>query len=134
MFKVGKENLQKIERALEAFRYTNRTVINARDEAELLNDICRVITEVEGYKLCWVGYAREDERKTVNPVARAGFEEGYLESLDISWADVARGRGPTGTAIRTGRPSIARDIQRDPRFAPWREEALKRGFHLNFRL
>jgi len=46
----------------------------------------------------------------------------------LLWADSERGRGPTVTAIRTGQPVVARDILTDPAFAPWREQALKRGY------
>ena len=48
--------------------------------------------------------------------------------MRITWADSERGRGPTGTAIRTGQPSICRNMLTDPTFLPWREEALKRGY------
>jgi signal transduction histidine kinase/CheY-like chemotaxis protein len=33
-----------------------------------------------------------------------------------------------GTAIRTRAPSVFQDVTADPRFAPWREEAAKRGY------
>jgi putative methionine-R-sulfoxide reductase with GAF domain len=39
-----------------------------------------------------------------------------------------RGRGPTGTAIRTGKVSMCRNMLTDPHFAPWREQAIKRGY------
>lgn len=61
-------------------------------------------------------------------MAQAGYEAGYLETLDITYDDAERGRGPTGTAIRTGEPAIARNIATDPAFAPWREEARRRGY------
>jgi PAS domain S-box-containing protein len=78
--------------------------------------------------MVWIGYAEEDEAKTVRPVAYAGFEEGYLKTLNITWADTENGRGPTGTAIRTGKPSACRNMLTDPQFAPWRKEAMKRGY------
>ena len=81
-----------------------------------------------GYAMVWIGYADDDEDKTVRPVAHAGFEEGYLEMLNVTWADTERGRGPTGTAIRTGLPSTCRNMLTDPLFAPWREQAIKRGY------
>ena len=31
-----------------------------------------------------------------------GFEEGFLKTANITWADTERGREPTGTCIRTG--------------------------------
>jgi signal transduction histidine kinase len=61
-------------------------------------------------------------------MASAGFEEGYLETLKLTWADSERGRGPTGMAIRTGQVSVCRNMLTDPRFAPWREQALSRGY------
>ena len=78
--------------------------------------------------MVWIGYAEDDENKTVRPVACSGFEEGYLETLNLTWADAQRGRGPTGTAIRTGKPSICKNMQTDPKFKPWRNEAIKRGY------
>ena len=75
-----------------------------------------------------LGSPRMTRRRASGLSAYSGFEQGYLETLRITWADTERGRGPTGTAIRTGQPSICRDMLTDPAFAPWRAEALKRGY------
>ena len=64
----------------------------------------------------------------VKPVAHAGFEKGYLSSIKVRWDDSEYGRGPTGIAIKTGKPSIVQDIENDPRYALWRKEAKKRGY------
>ncbi|UCE83338.1 MAG: GAF domain-containing protein, partial [Deltaproteobacteria bacterium] len=122
------EELQSANRSLKMLSACNHALIHAENEANLLDSICRIIVEEGGYKLAWVGLKEKDQKKTVSPMAQAGYEEGYLESLHITWADRERGRGPTGTAIRSGKPSIAKDILNDPSFAPWRAEALKRGF------
>jgi signal transduction histidine kinase len=122
------EELQSANRSLKMLGACNHALIHAENEASLLASICRIIVEEGGYKLAWVGFREKDQKKTVSPVAQAGYEEGYLESLHITWADRERGRGPTGRAIRSGEPSIAKDILNDPSFAPWRAEALKRGF------
>jgi PAS domain S-box-containing protein len=97
-------------------------------EASFLQEACRIIQEDCGYKMVWVGLAEDDEARSVRPVAYAGFEKGYLDSLKITWADAERGRGPTGKAIRTGQPQFCQNMQTDPAFKPWREEALKRGY------
>src|SRR6185369_15946521 len=52
----------------------------------------------------------------------------YLETLGITWADSERGRGPTGNAIRAGKPYGCADMLSDPAFEPWRSEAVKRGY------
>lgn len=125
--KADKE-LRRLNRALKALSDCNEALAHATDESALLNEVCRILIRDNTYLLAWVGYAEQDEAKTVRPVAHAGFEAGYLETLKITWADTARGRGPTGTAIRTGQPSIMRNISADPAFAPWREEATRRGY------
>src|SRR5512132_109786 len=98
--------LQKVKRALNTLRATNRALLRASDEIALLNEICRVVVEDSGYRFALVGYAEQDEQKTVRPMASAGFEEGYLAIANITWADTERGRGPTGTAIRSGKPCV----------------------------
>ena len=120
--------VRRLNRTLRSIRECDKALVLAKDEPGLLKDVCRILIEEGGYRLVWVGYAEQDEDRTVRPVAQAGFEVGYLEGLRVTWADDEYGRGPTGIAIRTGRPSVARDILTDPNFAPWRQPALRRGF------
>ena len=124
----SEEALWKVNRALKMLSECNHALVRAANEEDLLHEICQIIVDKGGYRLAWVGIAITDEKKTVVPVAQAGYEEGYLESLNITWDDTEKGRGPTGTAIRTRKPSIAKDILNDPNFAPWRAEATKRGY------
>ncbi len=126
--KQAEQELWRANRALRVIGECNQALIRARDEPSLLADVCQTIVDVGGYRLAWVGYAENDAAKTVRPVAQTGFEDGYLDHLEITWADEARGQGPTGTAIRTGQAAVARSIPEDPRFAPWREEATRRGY------
>jgi PAS domain S-box-containing protein len=106
----------------------NQALVRETDESDLLHETCRIIVEVGGYRLAWVGFAEQNEQKTVRPVAQAGYEEGYLDTVNITWADTERGRGPTGKAIRTGKFSICKNTLTDPDYTPWRDEALKRGY------
>jgi PAS domain S-box-containing protein len=124
----SEEALWKVNRALKMLSECSHALVRAANEESLLHSICQIVVEEGGYRLAWVGIAITDEKKTVVPTAQAGYEEGYLESLNITWDDTERGRGPTGTAIRTRKPSIAKDILNDPNFAPWRAEATKRGY------
>jgi PAS domain S-box-containing protein len=119
---------QRTNRALRILSETSQSLIHIQDEQELFNDICRIVVETGGYRLAWIGLAEHDQKKTVRPIAQYGYEEGYLEALNITWADVERGRGPTGTAIRSGKPVVVQNILNNPDFAPWREEAAKHGF------
>ena len=51
-------------------------------------------------------------------------DRSYLDSLKLTWADKERGRGPTGTAIRTGQPVASQEILSDPHFLPWRDARI----------
>ncbi len=124
----SEERLRRSNRSLVALSSCNQALIRATDEAALLHQVCQIVIEEAGYRLCWVGYANPDEAKTVQPVAQAGVEEDYLQTVNVTWADSERGRGPTGTCIRTGQPVVFRDLATDPAFAPWRAEAVKRGY------
>jgi PAS domain S-box-containing protein len=120
--------LRQASRALKAITECHQALIRATDETELLNEVCRIIVEAGGYRMAWVGYAEADANKSVRPVAQTGFDEGYVEKLNITWADKARGRGPVGTAIRLGEPAVVRDTLTERNFNPWRKEARKRNF------
>ena len=122
------ETLRKVSRALKAITECHQALIRATQEAELLNEVCRIIVKVGGYCMAWVGYAEHDAKKTIRPMAQQGFDDGYVEQLRLTWADKKQGRGPTGMAIRKGTPVICQDIQNDPDFAHWQREAHQRGY------
>ena len=122
------EELRNANTTLRMIWECNETLMRATDEDELMRQVCRIIVEVGGYRMAWVGYAEDDEGKTVRPVAVAGIDDGYLDDVRISWGDTAYGRGPTGTCIQTGRIAYSHDILSDPRLEPRRAASLKRGF------
>jgi PAS domain S-box-containing protein len=120
--------LWRVNQAQRVLSKCNETLIRATEESALLQRICDLIVEEAGYRFCWVGRAENDEAKSVRPVGQAGFEAGYLGTLNVTWADTERGRGPTGTAIRTRQTVVLKHIASDPAMVPWRAEALKRGY------
>ncbi len=126
--KVREDELRHLNRVLAARSRSDQAMMRAQDEAGYLQDVCRIIVEDCGHAMVWIGMAEDDPKRSVRPVASAGFEEGYLAALKITWDDTERGRGPTGTAIRTGRPAGCEDMRSDPNFGPWREEARRRGY------
>jgi two-component system sensor histidine kinase/response regulator len=126
--RTAHRRLHRADRTLRTISQCNQLLVRADDEGQLMRDICRLAVENGDYRMAWVGFAEMDEARTVRPVASFGVEEGYLATANISWADVERGRGPTGRAIRESRPVVARDVLTDPALAPWREAALSRGY------
>jgi PAS domain S-box-containing protein/putative nucleotidyltransferase with HDIG domain len=125
--KCTERKLQRANRTLKTLTAVHHALVDATVEYTFLQDICRIITEVGGYRLAWVALAHHDDSKLVSPLAYAGIEAGYLEGLNISWADNEKGRGPTGTAIRTNKTTIVKDVLSDPNFASRREKILSHG-------
>jgi PAS domain S-box-containing protein len=124
----AKLELRRLKRAFHARTKCSRALVRAAREDELVEQVCRILVEQGGYRLAWVGYAEQDEAKSVRPVAQAGVGEGYLKDANITWADTERGRGPAGSCIRTRQAIVARHIATDPSMAPWRESAIQHGF------
>jgi GAF domain-containing protein len=108
--------------------------VRSTSESKLLNGICSLVVVDGGYRMVWVGYTEQDEKKSVRPVAQAGFEDGYLDTVNITWAYAPGGRGPPGIAIRTGKVTLARNIPGDPDYGPWREAAIQRGYRSSIAL
>jgi PAS domain S-box-containing protein len=110
---------------LGRLRDITATLLSKPASPGLLDAVVEGVTAL-GYRMSWVGMARQDG--TVEPVAVSGDLQGYLKSITVRWDESPLGRGPTGTSIRMGRPDIVHDVRRTPRFAPWKEDALSRGF------
>ena len=120
--------LRRTNRALEVVSACNAALVRVTDENELLSEICRIIVETGQHRMAWVGFAENDELKTVRPAAKAGHEDGYLDEIKVYWADREGGRGPAGLSIRSGKPYVVRDTANDPAFVHFRHAALARGF------
>jgi PAS domain S-box-containing protein len=126
--------LERVNRAMRLVCGSNLALVRLTDELTVLREVCRIAVEVGGYRMAWVGVPQEDEQRTVRPVAQVGFDAGYLECVTITSDGGPRSCGPTGTAIRTGEVSFARNITGDPAFSEWREAALQRGFRSSIAL
>ncbi len=126
--KERETQLVRLNRTLNALRHSSEAIERATDEKHFLDDVCRIIVQDCGHAMMWIGYKEDDEYKSVKPAAYSGFEEGYLETLKITWSDTERGQGPTGTAVRTGKAAVCRNMETDARFRPWRDQAVKRGY------
>jgi signal transduction histidine kinase len=126
--KRTEQELVKVERALRTLSRSNAAIVHAADEQTLASEICRIVVEEGKYLMAWIGYPQDNEEKRVVPYAYAGRDDGYLNTIKVTWEDNKWGRGPTGTAIRTGDMCVQNNRLDNPVMAPWRQEALNRGF------
>jgi putative nucleotidyltransferase with HDIG domain len=127
--KQAEERLARTTRALRALSSTTQALLHATEEKGFLTEVCQVMVEEGGYPLAWVGYPREDEAKTVAPVAHAGAAGNSADWINITWGGDEPGLNPEGLAMRTGKIQVAKNIQRDPSQARWPEEWGRREFN-----
>jgi PAS domain S-box-containing protein len=126
--KEVEEKLRRANRALQMLSRGNESLVRATSEPELLRAVCRIAVEIGAYRMAWVGYAREDPARSIEPVAQAGDDSGYLSEIKVSWAEKdLNGNGPAGRAIRSGEMVVCKDTQNDFDFI-WRERAQQRNF------
>jgi diguanylate cyclase (GGDEF)-like protein len=118
---------QRLERALRTLSGCNRALLRAREEAALLQEICRVVVEEGGYCVARIGRAEHDEDQTVTLLAHAGRGSNEAEATPLWWSDTERGHSATGTAIRTGAECLINDVQSEAYPAMWRDFTRRHG-------
>lgn len=112
--------------ALSAFSEAAATLARADSTDLLIQEVCSAIATQGPYVLAWVGHAEDDPLKTVKVMGAAGSAIGYITDIVVSWSeDEPTGRGPSGTCIRTNKPSIVIDSESDDGFFAWRDRARK---------
>ncbi|MCU0506565.1 MAG: GAF domain-containing protein, partial [Chloroflexi bacterium] len=122
----AEERLGEVAASLSLALAAQDAVLGATAEAELLAAVCEALVSDPRIRCAWFGLARPDG--SVEMVARAGEDRGYLDDLAVRWDDDPRGRGPTGTAIRSGLAVVVDDLATDDRVGPWRPRMLDAGF------
>ncbi len=83
--KRDEAELKKVNRTLEAMRNSNEAILRATDEQPFLKEVCHIITRDCNHAMVWIGIAEKNEGKTVRPVAYSGIDEGYLETIRVTW-------------------------------------------------
>ena len=122
------DDIGRVNRLYAVLSKVNEAIVRIRDPQELYEAACRIAVEDGKFILAWIGFV-EPESQRIRCVAQYGRDEGYLDTVNISLsADVPEGRGPTGVALREGRPFVNNDTENNPVMRPWRDEQLRRGF------
>ena len=130
----AEEATSRANRVYAVISQINQMIVRTHDQDEIFAEACRIAIKDGKFCMAWVGLI-DEKNQVVKPVAWDGVEQGYLTQIKtISSRDTSQGRGPTGTAVRERKTVYCDDIANDPRMAPWREEALKRGYRASIAL
>jgi PAS domain S-box-containing protein/putative nucleotidyltransferase with HDIG domain len=125
--KQAEEKIEKLQSLRNTISSINQLLVRVKSESELFQQTCNLLIKGKDIKFAWIGLTNNEDFN-VKPVAQAGFKKGYLSSIKITWDDSKYGNGPTGIALKTFQPFIMRNIEDDPKFKPWKNDALRRGY------
>jgi PAS domain S-box-containing protein len=124
---VAETEAERIGRLYAALSRINQAIVRLPSGDELFARVCQILVEDGGFTMAWIGW-QDPGTRMIEPAAKWGDTGGYVDSITIASDDRPHGRGPTGTAFRTGQSYICNDMQTDPAMAPWRESALAQGY------
>jgi PAS domain S-box-containing protein len=119
--------VERLSRLYSALTHINQAIVRTHSRAELFTRVCEALTRDGGFRMAWIGW-HDPETQRIVPLAQAGDENGYLDSIRVYADDRSEGRGTSGTAFRENQPCVRNDLLEDPNTLPWRDEMARRGF------
>ncbi len=125
--KHHRDEIERLKRLHASLSQINQAIVRMPNRGELFREACRVLVEQGGFGMAWIGW-HDPETHRVLPVAAWGDENDYIKGIQIYTDDRPEGHGPSGTAFREERAYICNDLSNDLAMAPWRAEAIRRGF------
>ena len=125
--KANEARIRQLNRVYAVLSDINQAIVRIRDPQTLLSEACRIAVENGEFKLAWIGRFNQETGR-IEAIAQAGFSDGYVEQLTIISGNEQHDPGPTAATLHGGQHEVCNDIERDPRMAPWRDEALRRGY------
>jgi GAF domain len=119
--------LAQLRRQYRVLSASNRTLIHAVSEHELLTDICRALVDIGGYRFAWVGYMGVRTGAAPELSACAAWGNGALDPEQLGAMHALGDQTPALHAMRERSPQIVRDIEDERWSAAWRMQARERG-------
>ncbi|MFA9425601.1 bacterio-opsin activator domain-containing protein [Natronorubrum sp. A-ect3] len=122
-----RERLAALDHVNRVVREINDAIVDGSNRAQLERVACESLADSPSYEFAFI--ADVDTRsKQITHRVEAGIDD-YVETIPLSTdADDPAGRGPAGTAIRTGTMQVSNDVFSDPSFEPWHEDAREHGY------
>jgi PAS domain S-box-containing protein len=132
---LAKQKILKANRLYLFISQINQMIVRTTNQETLFKEACKIAVELGKFKMAWIGLI-DPNTKNIYPVMVTGSDQKYLEIIKTITTDenTIEGRGPTGTAAREGIYIVCNDIENDLKMAPWKEEALIRGFKASMSL
>ncbi|OGA24429.1 MAG: hypothetical protein A3I02_03940, partial [Betaproteobacteria bacterium RIFCSPLOWO2_02_FULL_67_26] len=120
--------IEKLSRVRAVSGAIAAAIVRIRDRKELFHEACRIAVEDGKFVMAWIGML-DDTSQAIEPVAKAGREEGYLRRINLTIdRNITTNLALAAETVALCAPVVCNDIANDGRMRPWREAALERGY------
>lgn len=125
--KLYEIRLERQKNLYDMLSQTNQAIVKLQDRDDLFLAVCRAAVQHGGLHFAAVSLLDPGTRQ-LHMAIKFGEDSSYLRFAQIfANPSDARGRGPAGEAVLTGKGVICNDFLNDPRTQPWWELARKAG-------
>ena len=128
-------HIRQLNRVYSVLSDINQTIVREKDSQAMLEAACRIAVDKGQFLMAWIGMA-DSETHALKPIASSGEVGDYLDRVRLDLLDPVRAAGPSVQCFLSGEHAVCNAIEQDPRFAPWRDDALRMGYrsHASFPL
>ncbi|NRF71104.1 PAS domain S-box protein [Aquincola sp. S2] len=100
--------IERANRALRTLSAGNEALVRAADEDGLIAQMTRILCDIGGYPMAFVGYALDDAPCSIEPRGCTGIDPAALAAGPLTWRDDAHGQHGLARALRLGRTQLMR--------------------------
>ncbi len=118
--------IRRLNRLYAVLSRCGQALVEARTEAGLLDQVCRIAVEDGGFRAAYIGIV-DPATQLIVPRARAGESALYLEEACMEAIGKPLGQTAVDLAIKNGESVVCNDIPSDPRIWHMREVSAKYG-------
>jgi len=121
------QRAETLERLRRLAAEINQGLVKATSQDEIEQRVCETFSKTNPYQFAWIGDINR-ETHHVEPRTKAGSSNGYLDEISVPADERAASSGPAAAAVENRTVTVSQNIETDPSFAAWREQALERNF------
>ena len=122
----SRERAATISRVREVLREINQRLVRARSRDDIESAVCRTLSQVDPYRLAWIGVRAETDDQ-ITPRAFAGEAAEYLEEIPLLIEGTDATTVPPRRAFDDRELATAQSIPEDPPEDTWRALAREYG-------
>ncbi len=123
----AQKHIEHLNRVYSVLSDINQTIVREKDSQALLVSACRIAVNKGQFLMAWIGMI-DLATQLLQPVAFSGAVDGYLDQIKLNLLDRKQYGGPSSQCVHTRKHAICNDIEHDPNYALWREQAMRHGF------